>query len=78
MASSRDSNVFIARIIGRVLDRILDTQSSPIGSLDTSNPQVDSSLLRWEHDFPDYPHLELLHTFDWFDWDGVVSDSVGL
>ncbi|KAI9042125.1 fungal specific transcription factor domain-containing protein [Aspergillus affinis] len=74
MASARDFNVFIARIVGRVLDRILDAPGNLTGFISTPSLRLplDSSLFGWEGEFPEHPHLELL-----IDWDGAVADSVG-
>lgn len=70
LASSGDTVSFIRRILGRCLDRILNVP--PV--LGSHQPSPDALLEGqfWEESaVTGYPHLELLNTFDWIDWDGA-------
>lgn len=57
---------FIRRIISRSLDRILDPDPLGAEQLQSVRSLLNDELLQ-------YPHLELLNTFGWVDWDGGVS-----
>ncbi|GKZ25096.1 hypothetical protein AbraIFM66951_001590 [Aspergillus brasiliensis] len=64
-ASCRSMVSFIRRILSRCLDRILDPDPPGVEQLQ-SVPFLE--------ELPQYPHLELLNTFDWVDWDGGIDN----
>jgi hypothetical protein len=70
LASCGDTVSFIRRILGRCLDRILNVPrvlgfQQPIPDALFDRPFSEEGAVT------DLPHLELLNTFDWIDWDGV-------
>ncbi|OJJ78068.1 hypothetical protein ASPBRDRAFT_112726 [Aspergillus brasiliensis CBS 101740] len=65
-ASCRTMVSFIRRILCRCLDRILDPDPPGVEQLQSA-PFLDDEL-------PQYPHLELLNTFNWVDWDGGIGN----
>jgi hypothetical protein len=74
-ASRRDSNLFVTRILRRVLDRILDTTPASSDLLAGPHLFIDPNLQDGAFENPDYQH-ELLNTFEWLDWDGGSIDFV--
>ncbi|KAF5867078.1 hypothetical protein ETB97_003998 [Aspergillus alliaceus] len=71
--SSRDLNLFITRILRRVLDRILDTPPRIGDLLPEPHPFLDPFLQNGAYEGPDY-HNEFLNTFDWVGWDRGCID----
>ncbi|KAI2822908.1 transcriptional regulator family: Fungal Specific TF [Aspergillus niger] len=65
-ASCRSMVSFIRGILGRSMDRILDADPPGAEQLQSVGSFPSDGLLQ-------YPHLELLNTFDWVDWDGGVG-----
>ena len=65
-ASCRSMVSFIRGILGRSMDRILDPDPPGAEQLQSVGSFPNDGLLQ-------YPHLELLNTFDWVDWDGGVG-----
>ncbi|GAA85923.1 fungal specific transcription factor [Aspergillus luchuensis IFO 4308] len=66
-ASSKGIVRSIRRILSRSLDRILDPDPPGVEQPQSVAPFLDDEL-------PQYPHLQLLNTFDWVDWDGGIGD----
>ncbi|GLB09920.1 hypothetical protein AtubIFM57258_005852 [Aspergillus tubingensis] len=66
-ASCKSMVCSIRRILSRSLDRILDPDPPGAEQLQSVAPFLHDEL-------PQYPHLELLNTFDWVDWDGSIGD----
>lgn len=65
-ASCKSMVCSIRRILSRSLDRILNPDPPGAEQLQSVAPFLDDEL-------PQFPHLELLNTFDWVDWDGGIG-----